>query len=106
MLGETLRLIRVFHDVKQKDLAERLGVSQSHLSEMEKGKKPISSDIIKRYSSIFRIPASSIMFFDEERGKSHEPRMLDNARNFISKKVINYLRLIEDRYEDENNAAQ
>lgn len=29
MLGEALRLIRVFHDLKQSELAERLEISQS-----------------------------------------------------------------------------
>ncbi len=39
MLGEALRLIRVFHDLKQNELARQLGVSQSHLSDIERGEK-------------------------------------------------------------------
>lgn len=36
MLSEALRLIRVFHDMKQTELAQRLGISKSYLSEIEK----------------------------------------------------------------------
>lgn len=43
MIGEALRLIRVYHDLKQSDLADRLGISQSHLSEIERSKKAPSN---------------------------------------------------------------
>ena len=39
MLSEALRLIRVFHDLKQTELADRLGVSKSYLSEIESGEE-------------------------------------------------------------------
>ena len=39
MLNECLRLFRVFHDKKSKDLAKELRIPPSHLSEIELGKK-------------------------------------------------------------------
>ena len=65
MLSEALRLIRVFHDMKQTELAQRLGISKSYLSEIESGKKPPRMDLIERYASEFGIPSSSILFFAE-----------------------------------------
>ena len=62
MIGEALRLIRVYHDLKQSDLADQLGISQSHLSEIERGKKAPTSELIERYSKEFRLPVSSIWF--------------------------------------------
>ena len=62
MLGEALRLIRVYHDLKQKEAAERLGVSTSYISEIERGTKTPTLDVIDRYSREFDIPVSSIMF--------------------------------------------
>ena len=58
MLSEALRLIRVFHDMKQTELAQRLGISKSYLSEIESGKKPPRMDLIERYVSEFDIPSS------------------------------------------------
>src|SRR3546814_19146541 len=65
MLGEALRLIRVYHDLKQKQAAERLEVSTSYLSEIERGLKTPTLDIIQRYATVFDMPVSSIMFFSE-----------------------------------------
>ena len=38
MLPEALRLTRLLHDAKQTDLADRLGISKFHLSEVERGR--------------------------------------------------------------------
>ena len=89
MMHEALRLIRVFHDLKQVELAERLGVSKSHLSEIEKGSKTPSLDLIERYSREFKLPASSIMFFAEELPQA---RIGERARSKIAGKVIDILR--------------
>ena len=98
MLSEALRLIRVFHDVKQNELAERFGVSKSYLSEIESGKKLPSIDFIKKYSTEFRIPASSILFFSEElENQGSKATVTDRARAAIASKVLSFLQLIEAR---------
>ncbi len=81
MINEALRLIRVFHDMKQYELAERLKVSKSHISEIENGNKTPSLELIEKYSVEFRIPVSAIMFFAEEipnakRGRRHAQKLL------------------------------
>ena len=98
MLAEALRLIRVFHDIKQTELAERLRISKSHLSEIESGRKQPKIELIERYSAEFGIPSSSILFFAEcldDPSKSSDAA--SKGRGVIAKKVINFLRLIEDR---------
>ena len=50
----------------QRVLAERLEISNSYLSEIEKGHKPPNLELLKKYSSIFSLPLSSILFFAEE----------------------------------------
>lgn len=94
MLGEALRLIRVYHDLKQKQAAERLGVSTSYISEIEKGTKTPTLDTIQRYSRAFDMPVSSIMFFSEslEQGGAY-----DNARSFVAGKVLALMQFLEAR---------
>lgn len=94
MLGEALRLIRVYHDLKQKQAAERLGLSTSYLSEIERGVKTPTLDIIQRYGDVFEMPVSSIMFFSENVGKRGT---IDQARTFVAGKVVSLLQFLEAR---------
>jgi len=101
MISEALRLIRVFHDLKQVELAVRLGVSKSHISEIEKGTKTPSLELIEKYSRTFNLPMSAIMFFAEElpHAKSGE-----KIRSKIASKVIDILRFVEKKADAEDAA--
>lgn len=99
MLGEALRLIRVFHDCKQVDLAEKLGVSQSHLSDIERGAKMPSQDLVAKYAKVFDLPVSSIWFFDEQLSFKTNPKTIDRARGVIADKILDFLHIIERRRE-------
>ncbi len=101
MINEALRLIRVFHDLKQVELAERLGVSKSHISEIEKGTKSPSLDLIEKYSREFKIPPSSIMFFAEELPNA---QVGERVRSKIAVKVIDILRFVERKSDAEETA--
>ena len=65
MLHLALRLMRVFHDLTQKELAELLGISKSHISEIESRKKTPTLAVLARYASVFEVPVSSILFLSE-----------------------------------------
>lgn len=97
MLGEALRLIRVFHDMKQNELAERLEISQSFLSEIENGKKTPTNELIAKYALEFSLPISSIWFFDEKLRSGSSPKTLDKAQGVIADKILDFLRVIERR---------
>jgi len=101
MIHEALRLIRVFHDLKQVELAQRLGVSKSHVSEIEKGNKTPSLGLIQKYASEFKIPVSSIMFFAEELPNAKSG---DKIRSKIAGKVIDILRFVERKADAEDAA--
>ena len=49
-----LRAARYRANLTQKNLADRLGVRQHHLSEMENGKRPVGKQMAKRLAEIFK----------------------------------------------------
>jgi transcriptional regulator with XRE-family HTH domain len=101
MLSEALRLIRVFHDLNQSELAKQIEISKSYLSEIEGGKKEPSLELIKKYSSKFNIPVSSIMFFAENlEAEDSISKQARKAKGVIANKIINFLLLIESKTEE------
>lgn len=100
MLSEALRLIRVFHDMKQVELAELLRLSKSYVSEIESGKKVPTMEVIDKYANEFNIPASSILFFSEQLGSDSKHKLgTERARGVIANKVLNFLQIIEQKTE-------
>jgi len=66
MINRALKLLRTFHQLSQVELAKRLGLSNSYLSELESGIKSPSIEILEQYSVVFKLPLSSILLFSEQ----------------------------------------
>ena len=71
MMGKALHLVRQYHRLDQKELATRLGISSSYLSELERDKKKPTLAILIRYQEEFDLPPSSLIYIHEalEDGK-------------------------------------
>ena len=91
MLGEALRLIRVFHDCKIRELAAALGLSASYISEIENGRKTPSMDTLKKYADYFDTTVSAIMFFAEDIERDKDTPLKATARQ----KLIRFLQIME-----------
>ena len=48
-----LRGLRIKEGITQKELAEKIGITQTRVSEMEKGKRPISKAMARRLEDAF-----------------------------------------------------
>lgn len=96
MLGEALRLIRIFHDYKTGDLAKDLEVSASYISEIENGKKEPSLEVLRKYAKHFDTSLSAIMFFSEDIEKDKKKPAKAAARS----KLIKFLQVIENATRD------
>jgi len=100
MINKALKLIRQYHNLSQTQLASKLTLSTSYLSELESGKKEPSIDILQRYSEYFNVPLSSLVVFSETiEGKQNRSK----ARAFISKKMLKILEWVADL--DENSTT-
>jgi transcriptional regulator with XRE-family HTH domain len=89
MYNRALKLIRQYHRLSQAEVAARIGLSRSFLSELEKegGKKP-SIDVLERYAAFFKIPVSSLLLFAES---SASDNFRDRSRVFAAGKVLKML---------------
>jgi transcriptional regulator with XRE-family HTH domain len=89
MINRAVKLIRQFHKKKQVELADELGISKSYLSEIEAGKKPISLDILNKYSEIFDLPVSSLLFFSESIDRKN--KIPEKFKGMFATKVIDIM---------------
>lgn len=94
MLNEALRLIRVYHDLRQTEMADQLGISKSYLSEIEKGSKKPTLDLVEKYSNRFGIPASSIMFFSENIDNT---KAYEKAKGVVAQKIIKLMQYLAEK---------
>jgi transcriptional regulator with XRE-family HTH domain len=94
MLHNALKMIRVFHDLSQKELSDRLGIVPSYLSEIETNKKQPTLQLLEKYSKEFNIPVSSIMYFSEAM---RDGSVSERTRITVSRKVLAILNFIAER---------
>ncbi len=95
MLHRALRLLRTYHQITQVDLAKRLGISNSYLSEIESGIKTPGIDLLEKYAEVFKMPVSSIMLFSETMGETRKPGA--KLRVSAADKILRLLEWLEER---------
>jgi len=95
MLHRALRLLRTYHQLSQVELAKRLGISNSYLSEIEKGEsKEPTLELLSKYADIFKMPVSSIMLFSEQMGAGAKPGT--KLRVASADKILRLLEWLEE----------
>jgi transcriptional regulator with XRE-family HTH domain len=92
MYNRALKLIREYHRLSRTEVAEKVGLSKSYVSELERGRKP-TIEVIERYAETFRIPVSSLLLFAEY---SENPNIPERARAFTADKVLKMLEWLRD----------
>lgn len=93
MLNDALRLVRIYHGLNLSQVAERVGLSKSYISEIENTEKNVTMEVLSKYSIAFSIPMSSLMLFAERASAGGVP---ESARFGVAKKVIKMLDWLAD----------
>lgn len=100
MLSRTISLIRVFHNLTRAEVAEKVGISRSYLSELESGQKKITLDVLEKYSQAFNIPMSSLLLFDETASSG---RFEDALRLKLTGRIVKMLEWLAEISDDDND---
>lgn len=62
-----LKEYRIKNNLKQKDIAEILGITTSYYGMIEIGKRKVSLDIALRLSSYYKVPVEEIFKLDDNK---------------------------------------
>lgn len=72
-LGKVLRLLKIARGFSSKELAEKMNVSSTFISEVESDSKKPSLEMLSKYATALEIRCSTILYFDEEMsGKKYK----------------------------------
>ena len=92
-MSETLKLLRIFFGYKSVEMAKKLNISQSFLSEVENGKKNATLELLNQYSKVLNIKVSTIVLLSEslENGKDSKKDIKHNIAG-IGMRVLKILK--------------
>ena len=88
MMNRALRLIRAYHNLNLSEASERVGLSKSYVSEMERGRKKVSLEVLEKYSVAFDLPKSSLMLFAE---LAEDGGFSEESRGYVADKALKML---------------
>lgn len=97
MIHTALRLTRQFYRMKQVDLANKLKVSRSYLSEIESGSKTISVALLDKYSQVFNVPASTFLLF-----KDTVVEPMDKGQAVRAERLLKFFEWVAHEDDDEH----
>lgn len=95
-LGDKIKELRVYNEMNQLQLAEKLGVSQSFVSQVERNIRIPSNKKIKLILDIFSIKSEHLSYDVIESKKTKLNRMIDR----LSEKNIDLLLNIVEQIND------
>lgn len=72
-LGKVLKLLKIARGYSSKELAEKMGVSSTYISEIESDAKKPTLEMLAKYADALNVKSSTILYFDEElSGKKYK----------------------------------
>lgn len=97
MINNALRLLRLYCGFSQTEMAARLSVAQSLVSDIERGRKNVTMDILEAYSSAVGVRMSQLLFFAEEI--DGQP-ITGRGRLIVAEKVLAALEHLKPRRDE------
>lgn len=103
MLNKALKHIRSFHNMKQSELAKKLGISKSYISGIESGSCPVTLKVLEGYAKVFGIPISQLTLFSENL---NDGPCLEKIRKVAARKILKILAWIDsDEIDEKDNVT-
>lgn len=90
-LGNAIKVVRTATGMKQRELAERVGVTANYMSLVEGDKREPSISFLNRLAKRLEIPVG-IFFLWQEVGKDVDSKRIAKIRDLLTKLEAMYLK--------------
>ena len=88
--GRAIRFVRSAHGLSQRQLAERIDISPSHLSLVESGKRDPSLKLVEEISVSLAVPMHLLALLASDVGNLDDPQHADHVAQ-VSKALLRLL---------------
>ena len=96
-IGRRIAQARADKGYSQAMLAEKANISVSHLSNIERGRKSLSAEVLLRIAEALQVSADSVLFTDIPQIHKEVERQIDvNLNNCTAREKEFILKLIKD----------
>lgn len=102
-IGQRIRKIRKAHMLSQEELAEKIGISTTHMSHIETGNTKLSLPVLVSISSILEVQTDDLLFGSTPTTRSHA---IDEIINALDTCSARHLRIIADIVRTTKTALQ
>ena len=92
-IGQRIRKIRKAKDLSQEQLAEKIGISNTHMSHIETGNTKLSLPVLVAISSVLDTRTDELLF---DVPQSIHPASSENINRILSSCSSKQIRIIED----------
>lgn len=100
MDGHILKALRNIYGINSVEMSNRLGISRSTLSEIENGKKDITTNLLAKYGAIFEVKPSYLMILDEQYKDSKQSKAELFVRDLMIKIIMDASKKIISESDD------
>ena len=101
LIGQNIRKFRKAKRMSQESLAERIGISTTHMSHIETGNTKLSLPVLIELSQILEVSTDSIIFGDSGRDAEQIAELLESSstkQQRIISEVVSAVKTAMDKY--------
>lgn len=84
-VNRNVRFIRESRGIKQAELAKSVGISQNHLSQIETGKRSVTTQLLERFMEVFDIDLTALLF-TRPMWNIDDPKSLSETLRYVREK--------------------
>lgn len=99
ILGENIRNYRKKENLNQEELAEKLNISSKHLSNIEIGKKFVTSELLENISKVLNVSPSAL-FYSSEINKQDD-NMMGKIDKIINTETNQFMKRLKEKIREE-----
>ena len=88
--GRAIRVVRSVHGLSQRQIADRIGVSPSHLSLIENGKRDPSLKLLEEIAGCLAVPMHLLALLASDVGNVDDPKQAERIAD-VAKALLRVL---------------